>query len=146
MIEPLVVEFDVDAAPAHAFDTWTSRCGLWWPRGHTICGAPAAITFEPFAGGRIFERAADGTEHDWGKVLDWEPPTRLRYRWHLFFDPVQATEVEVTFTAHDARTLVRIEQTGWDQLGEAGPPRRSRTQQGWGAITTAFARSLVSPR
>jgi uncharacterized protein YndB with AHSA1/START domain len=146
MTEPLVVEFEVEAPLAHAFHTWTTRCGLWWPRSHTISGGPESITVEPRRGGRIFERAADGTEHDWGTVLEWEPPRRLRYRWHLFFEPAQATEVEVTFTPDGTRTVVRIEQSGWDRLGTDGPPRRARTGQAWATITAAYADALVPKR
>ena len=154
--EPLVIEFEVAVSPARAFSVWTERCGTWWPRSHTVSGDPAAITFEPRAGGRIFERADDDQEHDWGRVLDWEPPSRLRYRWHLFFDPSEATEVEVTFTAvappspaagadaddtrADAarRTAVRLEQRGWERLGDAGAERRARTYGAWARITAAF--------
>ena len=96
---PLIVEFEVGVPPAKAFDVWTRRCGMWWPPEHTVSGDPAAITFESRAGGRIVERTRDGAEHDWGHVLDWAPPTRLRYSWHLFFEPSQATEVELIFTA-----------------------------------------------
>jgi Activator of Hsp90 ATPase homolog 1-like protein len=144
--EPLVVEFAVDASPRHAFDTWTARCGMWWPSSHTVSGDPAAITFEPRPGGRIFERGADGAEHDWGEVLEWAPPTRLRYLWHLFFDPAEATEVEITFTGQDTKTVVRIEQRGWERLGEAGPPRRTRTGQAWAAIGDLFAAACADGR
>lgn len=143
MTGPLVVEFEVRASPEHAFDTWTARCGLWWPPSHTISGDPAAITFEPRPGGRIFERAADGAEHEWGEVLEWAPPTRLRYLWHLFFDRSEATEVMITFTGRDDHTVVRIEQRGWEHLGEAGPPRRTRTAQAWAGITELFARACA---
>jgi len=34
-------------------------------------------------GGRIYERAADGTEHEWGEVTVWQPPERLAYLWYL---------------------------------------------------------------
>ena len=57
---------------------------------------------------------------DWGRVLDWEPPTRLRYLWHLFFAPLEATEVELTFTAVPAGTAVRLEQRGWEHAGGGG--------------------------
>jgi uncharacterized protein YndB with AHSA1/START domain len=105
---------------------------------------------------RSRERADDNQEHDWGRVLDWEPPSRLRYRWHLFLDPSEATEVEVTFTAvaagapppapdaedtraHAARrTAVRLEQRGWERLGDAGAERRARTHRAWARITAAF--------
>jgi uncharacterized protein YndB with AHSA1/START domain len=96
--EPLVVEFEVGVPPDHAFEVWTTRCATWWPRSHTVSGDPEAITFEPRAGGRIVERAPDGTEHAWGTVLEWAPPGLLRYHWHLFFEPTEATEVTVTFT------------------------------------------------
>ena len=143
MTEPLVVEFEVDAPQRHAFETWTARCGLWWPKSHTISGDPAAITFQPQRGGRIFERAADGADHDWGEVLDWEPPGRLRYLWHLFFDRSEATEVEVTFTERDGSTLVRIEQRGWERLGAAGPPRREKTGHVWAAIGPMFQQACI---
>jgi uncharacterized protein YndB with AHSA1/START domain len=138
-IEPLVVEFEVGVPPAQAFDTWTSKCSTWWPASHTISRGPAAISFEPSPGGRILERAPDGFEHQWGTILEWEPPVRLRYLWHLFFDPSEATEVEVTFTEHEAGTVVRLEQRGWKRLGDAGPSRRDRTRQAWAAITARFA-------
>jgi Activator of Hsp90 ATPase homolog 1-like protein len=103
---------------------------------------PVAITFEPRSGGRIVEQAPDGDEHEWGTILDWQPPTRLRYLWHLFFDPSEATEVEVTFTGSAARTAVRLEQRGWERLGEAGPTRRERAHQAWGTITARFVAAL----
>jgi len=71
-----------------------------------------------------------------------DAPGRLRYLWHLFFDPSEATEVEVTFTAREAGTAVRLEQRGWERLGDAGPPRRDRTRRAWAAITARFADAL----
>lgn len=142
MIEPLVVEFDVDASVAHAFDVWTRKCVTWWPTSHTLSGDPSAITFEPLAGGRIVETGPDGAEHLWGEVLDWEPPARLRFRWHLFFDRSEATEVEITFSPRGDGTVVRLEQTGWDNLGPAGRPRRDRTGAAWAAITSRYIATL----
>lgn len=143
MIEPLVVEFAVDAPPEHAFDVWTRRTRLWWPPTHTISGRPEEIVFEPHPGGRIFERSPSGEEHPWGEVLDWEPPARVRYLWHLFFDRSEATEVEVTFRGRDGGTAVRLEQRGWDGLGDAGRPRRERTGRVWAAITARYAASCT---
>jgi uncharacterized protein YndB with AHSA1/START domain len=145
--EPLVVEFEVGVSPAEAFEVWTRRCSVWWPAAHTVSGDPAAITFESRPGGRIVERGRDGAEHDWGRVLDWEPPGRLRYRWHLFFDPSEATEVELTFTAVPTGTAVRLEQRGWEGLGETdppAPPRRERTGEVWGGLTAVYARACAA--
>jgi uncharacterized protein YndB with AHSA1/START domain len=144
--EPLAFEFRVAAPAAQAFDAWTQQCAKWWPRSHTISGAPSAIVFEPRQGGRIIERARDGTEHVWGEVLEWKPPTRLRYLWHLFFDPSEATEIEVTFSQAQAHTMVRLEQRGWERLGPVGEERRGRTCAAWKAITADFQRHVQSTR
>lgn len=139
--DALVVEFDVAASPAHAFTTWTERCASWWPADHTLSGNPAAITVEPWAGGAVVERGADGSTHTWAGVVTWDPPRSLRLRWHLFFDPVDATDLTVTFTPHPTQTghtRVRIEHRGWDRLGAAGPPRRERTTTVWALLADRF--------
>jgi uncharacterized protein YndB with AHSA1/START domain len=122
-VNPLEVSFTVACPPAHAFSVWAERTALWWPPGHSVSGAPVHVGFEPRAGGRIFERTADGTEHDWGEVLAWEPPHRLRYLWHLRFDRADATEVEVTFTAAE---------------------RRERNRRGWAGLLPHFASACTA--
>lgn len=146
MPDALVVEFAVRASAAHAFRMWTARCALWWPPAHTLSGDPAAIVFEPRAGGRIYERGPDGVEHPWGEVVEWSPPGLLRYRWHLFFTPEDATDVAVRFTEHDGGTLVRIDHGGWERLGPAGPARRERTGTVWAELGERFARAVSGPR
>jgi uncharacterized protein YndB with AHSA1/START domain len=87
--------------------------------------------------------AADGTEHDWGEVVEWDEPHRLSYLWHLFFDRSEATDVEVTFTeAEGGGTTVRLVQTGWERLGEPGVERRERTFGGWAAVTAGYRELL----
>lgn len=143
-IPPLVVTFEVAVPPAQAFQVWVAQPLLWWPKGHTRSGGPAAITFEPHVGGRIFETDASGQEHPWGEVTEWAPPQRLRFLWHLFFDRTEATNVEVTFEpAGPSATTVTLTQTGWDALGDAGPPRRERTIAGWAAVTAPY-RALLA--
>jgi len=141
----LIVEFAVATTPSHAFDTWTQGCSSWWPAAHTISGDPTAITFEARAGGRIFEQSPDGRQHQWGTVLEWQPPTRLRYRWHLFFDAHEATEIEISFAPAGEGTAVRLEQRGWDRLGSAGAPRRTQTQRVWGTLAVGFADACAVP-
>ena len=145
-IPPLVVEFEVAADVEHAFDLWVSRAERWWPPGHTISGDPAAIVFEPRAGGRIYEHALDGSEFEWGEVLEWEPPTYLRYLWHLIFPRAEATTVELTFTPFAGGTRVRLVQTGWDALGDDGASRREKTIDGWAAVTGSYRESLFEQR
>ena len=138
-MEPLIVEFEVAAAVPHAFDVWVQRASWWWPRSHTVSrSADLAVVFEPFPGGRIYERTGDGTEHEWGEVTSWEPPNRISYLWHLFFDRSEATQVEVTFQPVGDGTRVRIEQTGWAKLGDEAAGRRANTHRAWSAITALY--------
>lgn len=143
-MEPIVVEFDVRATPQHAFDVWTARPSLWWPRSHTLTQDPdLAVVFEPFPGGRIYERGSDGAEHEWGEVLVWNPPVRVDYLWHLFFDRSEATEITVTFTEIEDGSRVRLEQTGFEKLcDEIGAERRRRTNHAWLEVTGYFRESF----
>jgi len=138
-VNPLVHEFAVDCPPEHAWAVWAERTSLWWPATHSVSGAPEAVVIEPRAGGRIFERAPGGEEHEWGRVRVWEPPGRLVYSWHLRQDAADATEVEITFApAGDAATAVRIEHRGWERLGERGPGLRERNVRGWAGLLPAY--------
>ena len=135
-MEAIVVEFEVSTSPDHAFDVWTSKPSMWWPRSHTMTQDPRlSIVFEPYEGGRIYERGADGAEHEWGEILLWEPPARVGYLWHLFFDRSDATEVTVTFAPVESGTLVTLTQTGFEKFGDPGIERRRRTNQAWLELT-----------
>jgi len=136
-MEPIVVEFEVRASPQHAFDVWTTMPSLWWPRSHTVSQDPdLTVVFEPYPGGRIYEMTSDGSEHEWGEVLVWEPPLRLDYLWHLFFDRSEATEIMVTFVETGEGSRVRLVQTGFERLGDdVGPERRRRTSLAWAEVT-----------
>jgi hypothetical protein len=50
-------------------------------RSHRDRGAEV-IVLQGGVGGRIYERTADGVEHEWGEVTAWQPPTRLSYLWY----------------------------------------------------------------
>lgn len=144
-LPPLEVEVVVAGPPAHAFELWTARTALWWPTSHTVSGDPARVVFEPAAGGRIYEQGPDGAEHPWGEIVAFERPRRIAYWWHLFFDRTEATLVEVTFNPAPGGTRVRLVQTGWDALGEQGPPRRDRTAVAWAHITELFGQAADLP-
>jgi hypothetical protein len=87
----------VNASPGRAFEVFTAGFSSWWPiESHHIGENMAVEVFiEPQAGGRWFERDADGGECNWGFVIAWEPPHRVVLSWHLTpeyeFDPDPAT-------------------------------------------------------
>jgi uncharacterized protein YndB with AHSA1/START domain len=139
MIEPLRIELDVECAPDHAFATWTADIARWWPAGHTMTGDPAAVVIEPRIGGRIFERAHDGREVDWGEVTAWEPPERLAYLWHMRRDRADATDVEIRFVATGPEsTRLEIVHTGWERLGAEAQTWRDANQGGWSGLLPHF--------
>jgi hypothetical protein len=144
-MEPIVVEFEVDCSSEHAFEMWTEKTAMWWPRSHTMSqDAELEVHFEPRVGGRIFERATDGTEFEWGVIVVWEPPHRVEYLWHLFFDRSEATDIEVTFTPRNTGTLVRLRQTGFDRLpADVGLTRRNRTEGAWSEVTRHYRDAAV---
>ena len=137
-MEPIELSFDVDCSPGHAFSLWAERTSLWWPPGHSVSGAPEFVAFDPFAGGRIYEVAPGGEEHEWGEVLAWEPPRLLRYTWHLRFDRADATDVEVRFEPVGEATRVTIVHSGWERLGARAAERRERNERGWAGLLPHF--------
>jgi uncharacterized protein YndB with AHSA1/START domain len=144
--DPIELAFTVACTPAHAFGVWATRTAMWWPSSHTRSGDPATVvTFEPVEGGRIYERTPAGVQHDWGRILAWEPPGRLVYLWHLdATDPTDATEVTVTFTPADGgATLVTIVHEDWERLAADGRERRRRNLGGWAGLLSHYRRATV---
>ena len=140
------MSFEVACGSDHAFDTWTTRIGAWWPADHTVSGdRDAVVVLEPGVGGRIYEQTPDGREHDWGEITVWDPPGRLAYRWHLRRAATDATEVEIRFVPRgDRATRVEIEHRGWERLGDQAAARRDRNRLGWASLLPHFV-SAVQP-
>ncbi len=141
----------VQAPPERAFEVFTAGFSSWWPiESHHIGETMAVeVVIEPFAGGRWFERDADGRECDWGFVTEWEPPRRVLLAWHLTTeyefdpDPARATEVEVRFTPQDGGTLVELEHRGFERnAGGAVIREKVGSEGGWGELLELFAKSF----
>lgn len=145
MIEPLHLSVVLQCEVAHAFAVFTEKTTLWWPHTHSVSQVRGlTVTFEPRVGGRIFERTPDGKEFDWGRIVTWEPPTRLGYLWHIRADRSEATDVEITFTALDPRTTrVDIAHGGWERLGGRGQSGRDRNQRGWDGLLPHYVTACV---
>jgi uncharacterized protein YndB with AHSA1/START domain len=145
-IAPIVRTVEVKAPPARAFELFATRMGDWWPRGRTVGKNPhAAIVVEPHAGGRWFERDADGEECHWGKVLAWEPPSRLLLGWQLTtawaYDADFVTEVELTFApAEGGGTLVTLEHRDLERFGADAERHAASLGGGWPTLLADFAR------
>src|SRR5215212_3360179 len=67
-----------------AFRLFTAEVGSWWPVvTHSIGGEGVEAVFDGREGGRLYERAADGSEHDWGEVVAWDPPRAFTLDWRV---------------------------------------------------------------
>src|SRR2546421_8308016 len=74
----------VQAPIERAFTVFTARFGDFKPPEHNLLGAPIAETvFEPKVGGHIYDRAVDGSECRWARVLAYEPPDRVVFSWDI---------------------------------------------------------------
>lgn len=142
----------VKAGAEKSFVTFTSRIGRWWPRSKSIGSAPQAdVVLEPGVGGRWYERGTDGSECEWGKVLQWQPPERLVLAWQINaqwkFDPALVTEVEITFTSLVAgETRVEIEHRHLERLGGSAARVRKAfdSEAGWNGVLKAFGELVVA--
>jgi uncharacterized protein YndB with AHSA1/START domain len=144
----------VNAPIAHAFKVFTERFDLWWPRTHHIGKVePFTAVLEAREGGRWYERGADGSECEWGRVLVYSPPTRLAVSWHLDGnyaydpDPAKASRVEVSFHDEGAgRTRVELVHCELDRHGAGWEKVRDGVGSGggWPAIMERFAGAAAS--
>jgi uncharacterized protein YndB with AHSA1/START domain len=143
----LVVKADVH----RSFKVFTSSIGSWWPRSHSIGSAPQVeVVLEPRAGGRWYERGQDGSECEWGKVLQWEPPSRLLLAWQIDgswkYNPACVTEIEINFTALAAmQTRVDFEHRHLERLGEGAAAVRDMLNSGWGGILELYGNLASNP-
>ena len=133
-----------------AFSVFVEKMETWWPATHHIGAQPfRIIVVEPRAGGRWYERDAQGNECDWGHVVAWDPPRRVTFSWHLGpdwkFNPdmTKASEVEIRFTAEgESITGVELTHSGIDRHGEGYQKLRAMLDEpgAWANTLAEFAR------
>jgi len=144
----------VDAPVDRAFATFTERFGDFKPKEHNMLQSPITETvFEPRVGGHILDRAADGTECRWARVLAYEPPDRVVFSWDIGptwqveTDHELTSEVEVRFVAEGPdRTRVELEHRHIDRHGPGWESVRDGVDadQGWPLYLARYAGLLVS--
>jgi uncharacterized protein YndB with AHSA1/START domain len=147
-VAPVRKRIRVNASPARAFEVFTKEMIRWWPRAHSINRSPMnAIVLEPRAGGRWLERGEDGSECPWGRVLAWEPVSRIVLAWQITpqwqYDPQLVTEVEVRFSPDGDGTLVELEHR-LDGFGAAAEQMRQifESPNAWTITLEQFAQAV----
>ena len=96
----------------------------------TIAAECARACGSPWKSPAIFERTRDGRELEYGKVLVWEPPTRLKFAFYLGSGAEHPTHVDVRFVEIAGGTRVELVQ----ELGDL-------SQEGFDRIAERFERS-----
>jgi len=142
-------EIVVNVSIERAFQVFTERFDQIKPREHNMLGAEIAESvFEPNVGGRVYDRGVDGSERQWGRVLAYEPPTRIAFtwdispRWQIETDPNRSSEVEIRLVAEgDRRTRVELEHRHLERHGEGwqGLAEGVQGDQGWPLYLQRFA-------
>jgi uncharacterized protein YndB with AHSA1/START domain len=132
----------VAVPPAAAFEVFTREIDLWWRTGpkYRIAGKRRGVlTFEEGANGRLFETfelPSGPRAFEVGRVIAWEPPSRLQLEWRgVNFKPHESTVVEVRFEPINDGTHVTVEHRGWSALPPDHPVRH-------GLVGAEFARMI----
>jgi len=135
-VTPLRKSVAVPLPVPDAFDLFTTEMDRWWPlRTHSVHGDRAShCGIEPRIGGEIYEVARDGARSTWGRVIVWDPPSRVAFTWHPGRDATTAQEVEVTFRPVGTDTVVDLEHRGWQMLAERAAAVRDQYDNGWESV------------
>lgn len=136
------VTMRVSASPERAFEAFTAEIERWWRRGprfRNLPGDRGIIHMEAGVGGRLFESIRDDAGErlfEIGRILHWDPPHALTFSWRATnFAPDEVTQVDVSFTAQGAGTLVTLTHRGWSAIRADHPARH-------GAAAGPFLRDL----
>jgi uncharacterized protein YndB with AHSA1/START domain len=124
----------VERALEISFKMFCEEIGEWWPGG--FGGRDARLFLEREVGGRFYERRADGTEYEIGRITPYRPPSLVAFTWHAPSWDV-ATQMEIRFTADGSGTWVELEHSGWEQDTKTRDARRSY-DTGWGSILSCY--------
>jgi uncharacterized protein YndB with AHSA1/START domain len=139
----------VNASIERAFALFTEQFDRIKPREHNMLGVDIAESvLEPRVGGRVYDRGVDGSECQWGRVLAYEPPTRIVFSWdinpmwQIETDLNRASEVEVRFVVDGPdRTRVELEHRHLDRHGGGWEGTRAGVagDDGWPLYLQRFA-------
>jgi uncharacterized protein YndB with AHSA1/START domain len=98
-------------------------------------------------GGRCYSTQVDGTDCDWGQILEWDPPHRFVLAWQITHewgyqpDLSKSSEVEIRFTAQPGGgTRVDLEHRHFERMGPEGDTMRVGVggPGGWSGLMELF--------
>jgi uncharacterized protein YndB with AHSA1/START domain len=144
--EPIRQTVRVDCPIDDAFRLFTEGFAEWWPlASYSITGDEAEnCAIEPWVGGRVFEYTRSGEEREWGSVIAWDPPERLKFTWHPGGPADRGQTVDVEFHVEADGTRVTLIHTGWDATGVPACALQTDYTAQWSAILKSCFAEFVS--
>lgn len=139
-------ELMVQASQETAFEVFTKKMDLWWPRTHHIGSAEMTeMVVEPYVNGRWYTKHTDGTEANIGYVLTYQPYDLFVLAWQINgdfkCDPDLITEVVAEFIPEGPKTTrVKFEHKDLHKLGN-GKAVESMNE-GWGTIMELYKKQV----
>ena len=147
-------EVVVEAPIERAFAVFTEGIGSWFPAEYNLLAVDIEErVFEPRVGGQVYDRGVDGSECHWGRVLAYDPPSRVVFswdidpQWQIQSDPEKTSEVEVLFNYEAPyRTRVELEHRNGERHGDGWENSRDSLsgEGGWEWCLQRFAGHLTA--
>ena len=139
-IEPVRKQLKVSLPVEKAFELFTAGIGKWWPMATHSVGEEQAETcfFEGWVGGRIMEVLKDGSQSEWGRVIAWEPSSRVSFQWYPGRTADTTQQVTVTFSEIPGGTMVELVHEGWETLSEQALALRHGYETGWDYVLAKY--------
>ena len=125
---------------AHAFDVFTSKVDLWWPRGHRRT-SNGSLRLQPVTGGGLIDRAPDGGEWRMAEIAEIDPPNLLRLDWYPG-SPAAPTAVEIRFAPIAEGTRVTVTHRPLLESKSIWQQRVAVFAKGWEAVLPALKRFI----
>ena len=133
MTEPLVRTIALACPVTHAFEVFTQKVDLWWPRGHRKT-QDATLHFTDDA---LIERGADGSAWIMGRITAIDPPRLLQLDWFPG-SPAAPTAVEIRFAKTESGTQITITHRPLPDSAPIWPQRVAQFTKGWDAVLPAL--------
>ena len=124
-------------SPEQAFSAFTRHIDLWWPRGHRRT-REASLILEARPGGRLIERAPDGSEWIMGRIAAFEPAQHLAFDWFPG-SPAAPTSVDVSFRSFaDGCEIEIVHRAVSEGARQIWPQRIALFEKGWDTVLPAL--------
>ena len=133
MADILTRTIDLNCPLDHAFDVFTNKIDLWWPRGHRK-NRDASLTLSNEA---LVERAADGSEWIMGQITEIDPPRLLSLDWFPG-SPAAPTSVDIRFAKSASGTTITVTHRPLLETKSIWPQRVALFTKGWETVLPAL--------